>query len=66
LFENAGIYAIADRHCPDHPVVHAKNFVLERFSKTEAEEVEKILELSADAVRTIMTEGVDQAMARFN
>jgi peptidyl-tRNA hydrolase, PTH1 family len=51
---------------PEHPVMHAKNFVLDRFSKAEAEEVEKILESSADAVRIIMTEGVDQAMARFN
>jgi peptidyl-tRNA hydrolase len=40
--------------------------VLERFSKTEAEEVEKILERSADAIRTIVTDGADEAMARFN
>ena len=51
---------------PEHPVSNAKNYVLERFSKTEAEEVEKILERSADAVRTILTDGADEAMARFN
>ena len=51
---------------PEHPVSNAKNYVLERFSKTETEEVEKILERSADAVRTILTDGADEAMARFN
>jgi PTH1 family peptidyl-tRNA hydrolase len=51
---------------PEHPISNAKNFVLERFSKTEAEEVEKILERSADAIRTIVTDGADEAMARFN
>lgn len=51
---------------PGHPVTHAKNFVLDRFSKTEAEEVEKILERTADAVVNIITEGAEKAMARFN
>src|SRR5215470_3801955 len=51
---------------PEHPVMHAENFVLDRFSKVEAEEVEKILERSADAIRTIITDGADEAMARFN
>jgi peptidyl-tRNA hydrolase, PTH1 family len=51
---------------PEHPITHAKNYVLDRFSKTEAEDVEKILERSADAVRTIIADGADEAMARFN
>jgi len=51
---------------PEHPVMHAKNFVLDRFSKLEAEEVENILERSVDAVVSIITEGAEKAMARFN
>lgn len=51
---------------PEHPVTSASNFVLENFSKKEAETLEKVLDESADAVRTIITDGVDAAMARFN
>jgi peptidyl-tRNA hydrolase len=51
---------------PEHPVSNAKNFVLENFSKSESTEVEKILETSASAVRTIIRDGIDRAMAEFN
>jgi peptidyl-tRNA hydrolase, PTH1 family len=51
---------------PEHPISNAKSFVLERFSKAEAEKVEGILKISADAVRTVITDGVDKAMAEFN
>ena len=51
---------------PEHPISNASNFVLERFSKMETETVEKVLEESAEAIVTIVTDGVDQAMARFN
>ena len=51
---------------PEHPISNAKNFVLERFSRSEAEKVEDILKTSADAVRTIIGEGVERAMAEFN
>ncbi|CAN5449004.1 aminoacyl-tRNA hydrolase [soil metagenome] len=51
---------------PEHPVRDAARFVLENFTKGEAETLEKILDVSADAVRTIVTDGVDAAMAKFN
>ncbi|MEP6849566.1 MAG: aminoacyl-tRNA hydrolase [Acidobacteriota bacterium] len=51
---------------PEHPISNASNFVLERFSKSETDGLEKILEESANAIRTIVTDGVDEAMARFN
>lgn len=51
---------------PEHPVSNAKNFVLENFSKDESVEVEKILETSADAVRSVLRDGIDTAMAAFN
>ena len=51
---------------PEHPVSNAKNFVLENFSKNESAEIEKILEMSADAVRSILRDGIDRAMAEFN
>jgi len=40
--------------------------VLRRFSKREQAEVDVTLELAADAVESIATEGVDAAMNRFN
>jgi PTH1 family peptidyl-tRNA hydrolase len=51
---------------PEHPVSDTKNFVLEKFSKDEAAKVGKILETSADAVRTVLRDGIDRAMAEFN
>jgi peptidyl-tRNA hydrolase, PTH1 family len=51
---------------PEHPVVNTKNFVLENFSKGEAETVQDVLERSAEAIRTIISDGVEKAMARFN
>lgn len=51
---------------PDHPIANAKNWVLENFSKSDSETLEKVLETSADAIRTILSEGVERAMARFN
>jgi len=51
---------------PEHPISNASNFVLERFSKGEADKVEDILKISADAVRTIILDGVEKAMAEFN
>ena len=51
---------------PEHPLSDAKRFVLERFSKADFETVEKVLEESADAVRAVIRDGVDKAMAQFN
>jgi PTH1 family peptidyl-tRNA hydrolase len=51
---------------PEHPVSNTKNFVLENFSKSESTEVEKILETGAAAIRTVLGDGIDKAMAEFN
>jgi PTH1 family peptidyl-tRNA hydrolase len=51
---------------PEHPVSNAKNFVLENFSKDETTKVEKILEVGADAIRSVISDGIEKAMARFN
>lgn len=51
---------------PEHPLNDTKRFVLENFSKSDFETVEKVLERSADAVRTIIADGVERAMADFN
>ncbi len=51
---------------PEHPISEARNFVLENFSKNESETVDKILEESANAVRAIIKDGPEKAMAVFN
>lgn len=51
---------------PEHPIGNAKSFVLEGFSKSESTEVERVLETSGDAIRCVLRDGIDSAMARFN
>lgn len=51
---------------PDHPVENTKKFVLENFSKGEAGDVERVLRTSAEAVRVVVRDGIDRAMAEFN
>ena len=51
---------------PEHPISNASNFVLENFAKGEIETVDKVLDRSADAIRSVISEGVEKAMAKFN
>jgi PTH1 family peptidyl-tRNA hydrolase len=44
---------------PEHPIANAKNFVLENFGKNEQETLEKVLKNSAEAVKTIIKDGID-------
>jgi PTH1 family peptidyl-tRNA hydrolase len=51
---------------PEHQLRDTKDFVLENFSKTDFQTVEKVLEESAEAIRYILSEGIEKAMAKFN
>lgn len=51
---------------PEHPLSDASRYVLENFPKGALETLEKTLEIAADAVETIIRDGVDAAMAKFN
>jgi peptidyl-tRNA hydrolase, PTH1 family len=51
---------------PEHPIADASRFVLESFPKAEAGELEKILDTASDAVETIIRDGVEAAMGKFN
>jgi len=51
---------------PEHQISNASNFVLEKFSGSEIESVEKVLEYSADAVRALLKDGAEKAMAEWN
>ncbi|MDQ3063355.1 MAG: aminoacyl-tRNA hydrolase [Acidobacteriota bacterium] len=51
---------------PEHPLSEQKDFVLESFSKTDSEIIEKVLQQSAEAARAVLSDGVEKAMAKFN
>jgi PTH1 family peptidyl-tRNA hydrolase len=51
---------------PEHPVGDTKRFVLEEFPNGARAEVEKVLERSAEALRAVLRDGIDKAMAQYN
>jgi len=51
---------------PEHPLTDTKDFVLENFSKTDLETIEKVLERSAEAIRAVLSDGIEKAMAIWN
>jgi PTH1 family peptidyl-tRNA hydrolase len=51
---------------PEHPLGDTKRFVLDEFPASTRDEVEKILERSAAALRAILRDGIDKAMAQYN
>jgi len=51
---------------PEHPVSNTRDFVLHNFAKSEIETVENVLKQSAEAVRSVISDGVEKAMAAFN
>ena len=51
---------------PSHQISETKNFVLEKFSKIEQNELEKVFEQSARAIDHVIRDGVEKAMAQFN
>jgi peptidyl-tRNA hydrolase, PTH1 family len=51
---------------PEHPVGDTKRYVLDEFPRTQRAEVEKILERSAEALRAVIRDGIDKAMALYN
>lgn len=51
---------------PEYVLKDTRNFVLENFSKTDLETIEKVLEQSAEAIHAVISDGVERAMAKYN
>jgi PTH1 family peptidyl-tRNA hydrolase len=51
---------------PEHPLNDTKSFVLDEFSRSERTQLDKILERSATALRAVLRDGIDKAMAQHN
>jgi len=55
-----------DRPGRDRSAGKGKEFVLGRFSRAQKQEVEEAVALGAEAVESILAEGVEKSMAVFN
>ena len=51
---------------PEHPISDPKRFVLDSFARSERPVVIETIEKSANAIRTIIRDGILKAMAKFN
>jgi PTH1 family peptidyl-tRNA hydrolase len=51
---------------PGHPLNDAKAFVLDEFPKAQRKDVAEILERSAEAVHSLLRDGIRKAMSIFN
>lgn len=51
---------------PGHPIGDGAKFVLDPFRRAQLKELDELLDLAADAVESIIAEGAEKAMTRFN
>jgi peptidyl-tRNA hydrolase, PTH1 family len=51
---------------PDHPVKDGAEFVLAPFRRSQIKELDEFVGYAADAVRSIIAEGVEKSMTKFN
>lgn len=51
---------------PEHPISEAKKFVLSEFSRAENEELAEILDRGAEALHSVLRDGIAKAMSLFN
>jgi PTH1 family peptidyl-tRNA hydrolase len=51
---------------PGHPIGEGAEFVLAPFRRSQRKELDELTGYAADAVRSIIAEGVEKAMTRFN
>jgi ribosomal protein S6 len=50
----------------DHPVRDTARFVLDEFTRTERAALDEVLERSAEALRVVIRDGIERAMAQYN
>jgi PTH1 family peptidyl-tRNA hydrolase len=51
---------------PGHPLQSGADYLLSRFSRRQNEELDAFIDLAADATESIIAEGVEKSMTRFN
>ena len=52
---------------PGHPLVQSgKDYLLSRFTRQQTETLDEFVDLAADATESIIAEGVEKSMTKFN
>ena len=51
---------------PGQPLPSGKDYLLSRFSRQQTETLDEFIDLGADATESIIAEGVEMSMTRFN
>ena len=51
---------------PGHPIESGADFVLAPIKRSQKKELDEFVDYAADAVRSIIAEGVEKAMTKFN
>ena len=51
---------------PNHPLPSGKDYLLSRFTRQQIESLDAFVDLAADATESIIAEGVEMSMTRFN
>jgi peptidyl-tRNA hydrolase, PTH1 family len=51
---------------PGHPISSGADFVLAPVKRSQRKDLEELVDYAADAVRSIIAEGVEKAMTKFN
>jgi PTH1 family peptidyl-tRNA hydrolase len=51
---------------PGYSLPSGKDYLLSRFTRQQTEELDKFVDLAADAAESIITEGVEKSMAKYN
>jgi peptidyl-tRNA hydrolase, PTH1 family len=51
---------------PGHALPSGKDYLLSRFTRQQTDTLDEFVDLAADAAESIITEGVEKSMARFN
>jgi PTH1 family peptidyl-tRNA hydrolase len=51
---------------PGHPLRGGKDYLLSRFTRQQNETLDAFIDLAADATESVISEGVEKSMTRFN
>lgn len=51
---------------PGHPLPSGKDYLLSRFTRQQKETLDAFIDLGADAAESVIAEGVEKSMAKFN
>jgi|SRR6185312_14968186 len=51
---------------PGHPLQSGKDYLLSRFTRQQNETLDAFIDLGADAAESVIAEGVEKSMAKFN